>query len=147
VNLTGNLNFFRAIINDEVIGDSDNFSWFGRLSANMKISKTMDAQLSFNYRGAEENPQGTRDPVAFMDLGWSKDILKNKATITLSVRDLFNSRRRRSTTFLEDNNFMSESEFQWRSRVFQATFSYRVNQKKKRGGRRGGGDGGGGGEF
>ncbi len=146
VNLNANVNFFRSIIADEEIGDSDNYSWFGRLSATAKLSKTMDAQLSFNYRGAEQNPQGSRDPVAFMDLGWSKDVLKNKATITLSVRDLFNSRRRRSTTELDD--FFSESEFQWRSRVVQATFNYRINQKKKRGGRRGGsGQGGGGGEF
>lgn len=146
VNLNANLNFFRSIINDESIGDSDNYSWFGRMSANMKISKTMDAQLSFNYRGAEQNPQGSREAIAFMDLGWSKDVLKNKATITLSVRDLFNSRKRRSTTVLD--NFVSESEFQWRSRVFQATLNYRINQQKKRGGRRGGNGGqGGGGEF
>ena len=145
VNLNANLNFFRSIIADEEIGDSDNYSWFGRLSANMKITNTMDAQLSFNYRGPEQNPQGSREAIAFMDLGWSKDILKNKATITLSVRDLFNSRKRRSVTDLE--NFTSESEFQWRSRVFQATFNYRINQQKKRGGRRGGEGGGGGGEF
>ncbi len=147
LNLTGNVNFFRFTIADEEIGNSDSFSWFGRLSATMKVSQTMDAQLSFNYRGGEENPQGSREPVAFMDLGLSKDILKNNATITLSVRDLFNSRRRRSTDILNEGNFIRESEFQWRSRVIQATFSYRVNRKKKRGGRRGGGNQGGGGEF
>lgn len=145
LNLNGNLNFFRSIINDETIGDSDNYSWFGRFSATMKITKTMDAQLSFNYRGAEQSPQGSREAVAFMDIGWSKDVLENKATITLSVRDVFNSRRRRSITELED--FFSESEFQWSSRVLQASFNYRINQKKKRGGRRGGGQGGGGGDF
>lgn len=142
LNFNANLNFFRAITNDERIGDADTYSWFGKLTANMKLTESMDAQLSFNYRGAEDYPQGSRSPIAFMDLGWSKDLLKNKATLTISVRDLANSRKRRSITILDD--FYGESEFQWRSRIVQATFNYRINQKKKRGGGNRGGSGGGG---
>ncbi len=145
INLNANVNFFRSIIADENIGNSDAYSWFARMSGNIKIAKSMDAQLSFNYRAPEQNPQGSREAIAFMDIGWSKDIFKNKATITLSVRDLFNSRKWISTTVLDD--FRSKSEFQWRSRIFQGTLNYRINQQKKRGGRRAGGDGGGGGEF
>ena len=108
----------------------------------------MDAQISLNYRGAQDTPQGRRLGVGSIDLGWSKDVLKNKATITLSVRDLLNSRKRRSITELD--NYFAESEFQWRARTVTATFNYRINQKKKRSrGRRGsgGGSGGEGGEF
>ena len=66
--------------------------------------------------------------------------------MTFSVRDVFNSRRRRSETFGE--GFFRESEFQWRARTLNLSFNYRINQKKKRqrsGG--GGGDFDGGGEF
>ncbi|MEM9887270.1 MAG: outer membrane beta-barrel protein, partial [Bacteroidota bacterium] len=70
---------------------------------------------------------------------------KNKGTITLSVRDLFNSRKYRYT--IEEDDFFSENVFQWRVRQTTLTFNYRLNQKKRRGGRERGGDYGGGGEF
>ena len=66
--------------------------------------------------------------------------------MTFSIRDVFNSRKRRSETIGE--GFFRESEFQWRARTFNLAFNYRINQKKKRGGRpQGGGDYEGGGEF
>ena len=103
----------------------------------------MDAQISVNYRGAQETAQGRRLGVGSIDLGWSKDLLKNKATLTISVRDLLNSRIRRSQTILD--NYFAESEFQWRARTVTATFNYRINQKKKRSRRGRGNQGGGGG--
>ncbi|MEL6987317.1 MAG: outer membrane beta-barrel protein, partial [Bacteroidota bacterium] len=57
--------------------------------------------------------------------------LKSKnATLTLSVRDLFNSRKRRS--IISGDNFFRESEFQWRARSANLSLNYRINQKKKR---------------
>jgi len=47
-----------------------------------------------------------------------------------SVRDVFNTRRRRSITDTE--TIYNETDFQWRARQFLLTFSYRVNEKKKR---------------
>lgn len=44
-----------------------------------------------------------------LDLELSKDILKKKATLTLSVRDAFNSRKRRYETF--GPSFYKEGEF------------------------------------
>ncbi len=79
-------------------------------------------------------------------MGASKDILKKKGTLTLSVRDLLNSRRRRS--ILDTAATYQESNFQWRSRQATLTLNYRLNQDKKRGrGERGGGFEGEGGEF
>ena len=73
----------------------------------------------------------------------SHDILKNKGTITLSVRDLFNSRKRSYETF--GPNFYNSGEFQWNSRTATLTLNYRINQKKQRQrGDRGGGFNGGG---
>ena len=72
----------------------------------------------------------------------SRDILKGKGTLTFSARDLFNQRRRRS--IIDEEDYYSESEFQWRSRSAQISFNYRINQKKGRGQR--GGDMGGGGQ-
>ena len=66
--------------------------------------------------------------------------MKGNATLTLNVRDVFNSRKWRYIT--EGDGFYAEGDFQWRARSSTLTFSYRLNQKKRpdRGGRGGGGD-------
>jgi len=140
----GDLNFYRSIVDGTNQGEgleSDNFSWFGRLTSLTTFFDT-DFQVRFNYRAPRETVQGSREAMYFMDLAISKDFLKKKGTITLTARDLFNTRKRRYTTF--GDNFYTEGEFQWRSRQVKLTLNYRLNQKKKRGGSgRGGFDGGG----
>jgi len=76
----------------------------------------------------------------------SLDVLSGKGTLTLSGRDLFNTRIRRSEINLPD--YQEESFFQWRqTRQVIMTFSYRLNQSKQRGGRGEGGDRGDGDDF
>ena len=85
-----------------------------------------------------------------VNLAASKDIWGDKASITASVSDLFNSRRRESTTRGQDimvdgtavPSFVQNSEFQWRQRQFIMTFVYRFNQKKDRRDQRGDDNGG-----
>ena len=127
------------------LSETNNFTWNGRLTARFSFWDS-DLQIRTNYRGARETAQGSRDAVGSLDIGWSKDFLSAKnLTLTLSVRDLLNSRKRIYTTEIE--NFFRQGEFQWRSRSATMTASYRINQKKKRG-RRGQENGGfEGGEF
>jgi hypothetical protein len=144
--LDGDLNFFRAIVdgtNVEEDLESDAFSWFGRISSRTTVMKSLDIQLRFNYRAPTQTTQGSNNAMYFLDLGASKEILKGKGTLTLNVKDLFNTRKRGYTTFGDD--FYSKGEFQWNSREIKLTLNYRLNQKKKNGhGERGGYDGGGG---
>ena len=145
--LNSDWNFYRSIVDGSNQGEnlgSDNFSWFGRLTSIISVFKTTDVQLRFNYRAPTQTAQGTRESIYYLDMAISTDILNKNGTITLSARDLFNSRKRRYTTF--GDNFYTEGEFQWRTREIKLTFNYRLNQKKKRGGR-GGDFEGGGGEF
>ena len=72
------------------------------------------------------------------NLSLSKDVLKGKGTLVASVRDLLNTRKRRSIT---DTEYLyTESEFQWRARQFLLSFTYRINKKKSRGPSRQGGE-------
>ena len=67
----------------------------------------------------------------------SVDLLLNKnGTFYFSVRDLFNTRKYRGITELE--NYYSEYEYQRRRRQATLSFTYRLNQKKKRVGNRSG---------
>lgn len=130
--LNGNFNFYRAITEGQYEGSnlfSDTYTWNSRFTSKMTILKKYDFQAGINYRAPRQVPQGKDLAMYSIDLGLSRDVLKNNGTLTLSVRDLLNSRKRRSITEFE--GLYSESEFQWRSRQIMLTFSYRLNQKKE----------------
>jgi hypothetical protein len=63
-----------------------------------------------------------------VNLAFSKDVLKDQATVSLNVSDLFNSRKRISETNLATLN--SYSEQQWRQRQINLSFTYRFNKTK-----------------
>lgn len=138
-------NLYRATTDGDFGGqnfDFENTSYFARLNQKFSIPSGVDLQTRLNYRGASENAQTTSDGIFTMNLAASKDILGDDATISLNVSDLFNSRKRQSTTTTDD--FITSSEFQWRERQINLSFVYRFNQKKKNAR---GGDGGGGEDF
>ncbi len=142
IRLSGSFNFFQfdkeGVFNEVDFG-ARNTSWFARFSSKISLPGKVDWQTNAFYRGPRENAQTRTKGIFSLDLAFSKDILKEKATVALSARDVFNSRRRMS--FTQTPFFTSDSEFQWRERQFTFSFIYRINQKKKpsRGGRGGGG--------
>ncbi|MEM1407891.1 MAG: outer membrane beta-barrel family protein, partial [Bacteroidota bacterium] len=141
--ISGSFNFFQfdteGVFNEVDFG-ARNTSWFARFSSKVTLPGKIDWQTNAFYSGPRENAQTETKGIFSLDLTFSKDMMKDKATIALSVRDLLNSRKRLS--FTETPFFTSDSEFQWRERQFTFSFIYRINQKKKtdRGNRsRGGG--------
>ncbi len=111
------------------LNETNNVSFSSKLSAKFSFWKS-NLQIQTRYRGSRETTQGNSQGVGSIDIGWSKDFLSNKnLTITIGVKDLLNSRKRRSLIFLDD--YFQQSEFQWRSRSANITASYRINQKKK----------------
>lgn len=109
--------------------DADNTSWFTRFSSKLTLPAAIDFQTTFFYMGPSKTAQGTNDGMFMANLAFSKDILKEKGTLTLNVSDLFNSSKHSGTSFTATT--FSESEFQFRQRSINLAFSYRFNQKKK----------------
>lgn len=131
--IDGSFNFFRAITNGanfDASLKSDTYSWFTRLTSRFTFWKGTDFQIRGNYEAPQQTPQGRRKAIAVMDLAVSKDILKNNATLTLNVSDVFNSRIYRSIT--EGPNFFTEGRGQGRLRQVNLTFNYRLHQAKKK---------------
>ncbi|MBX3254182.1 MAG: TonB-dependent receptor [Chitinophagaceae bacterium] len=131
--MDGSFNFFRAITDGSNLSDefeSDTYSWQVRLLSRTTVWKNTDIQLRGNYEAPQQTPQGRRKSLATLDLSVSKDILKNKATITLNVLDVFNSRKYRSIT--EGANFYASGSSQGRLRQANLTFNYRLRQAKKK---------------
>lgn len=142
-NLNGNFNLFNSSTRGDFEGqnfDADNLSWFIRLNNKYTLPGNIDWQTRLFYRGPSETAQSKNKGIFSTDLAFSKDLFKDKASIAFNIRDVFNSRKRRSDNFTD--TFNNYGEFQRRVRSFNLAFTYRFNQKPKRE-RSGRGNGGG----
>lgn len=114
--------------------DADNFTWFTRFSAKLPLPYQIDFQSNVFYRGPTRNAQSKNKGILSTNLAFSKDVIKNKATLSLNVSDLFNSRKRRSE--VRTDNVFTYSEFQWRERQITMSFLYRFNEQQDQRSRR-----------
>ena len=139
--MNGNFNFFQSKINGDYLYTLENTgevvnqnfdntaaSWFTRVSSKISLPFKIDWQTNATYNAPQNNAQGRSLGVLSANLAFSKDILKDKATIALNVSDVFNSRKRINETHLESLN--SYSEQQWRQRQINLSFTYRFNKIK-----------------
>jgi outer membrane receptor for ferrienterochelin and colicins len=139
--LNSNFNFFYSEtdgdfsytdINDNLIVqnfDNKATSWFARITSKVTLPYKVDWQTNMSYNGAQKTAQGKNLGVFAMNLAFSKDLFKEKATVSLNVSDLLNSRKRISETYLP-GNVDSYGEMQWRERQITLSFTYRFNVKK-----------------
>ncbi|MFY0624777.1 MAG: TonB-dependent receptor [Reichenbachiella sp.] len=139
--LNGSFNFYRSLTEGSVLFgermtslEADARSWSARANSTFTLPKNLDLQLNFNYRGPQNTTQGKSLSYYTIDLGASKQIMKKKGTLTLSVQDVFNTRKYRWET--ETESFVEYSEYQRNTRQILLSFMYRLNQKDK--GRRNG---------
>ena len=111
-------------------------SWFARFNSRITLPGKIQWQTRLMYRAPQSSAQSDREGRFVTNLAFSKDIFKDKASLTLNVSDLFNARKRESTTFLYDADgdlqSINNGTFQWRERQISLSFTYRFNQKKKR---------------
>ncbi|MDB2607043.1 TonB-dependent receptor [Zobellia sp.] len=131
--LNGSINFFQFSSNGEFNGTdygTDNTSWFANFSSKVSLPKKIEWQTNAFYSGPRRNAQTETEGILSINLAFSKDILKDKGTVSFNVSDLLNSRKRRSHTVSDD--FSSDSEFQFRKRSITLSFRYRINQSKER---------------
>lgn len=156
--LNGNFNAFRNetqgnysyvdFTGNTVTQNFDNvaYTWFTRINSRITLPYKIEWQTNGTYNAPQTNAQGRSLGVASMNLAFSKDILKDKATIALNISDVFNSRKRIMETFIP-NVVSSYSEMQWRERQVMLTFTYRFNKQKNERDRQPRRDDGGGEEY
>ena len=104
-------------------------SWFSRLTSKITLPSKIDWQTNLMYMGPQSNAQGRVLGNFSANLAFSKDVLKDKATITLNVNDVFNGRKRIMETYLP-GVLSSRAEMQWRVRQVTLSFTYRFNKAK-----------------
>jgi outer membrane receptor protein involved in Fe transport len=159
--VNSNFNFFNVQTTGEnsyidadgntVVQNLDNKanSWFARINSKVTLPYKIDWQLTAMYNGEQKTAQGKNLGQFGMNTAFSKDILKDKATVAFNISDVFNSRIMKSYTYLENQN--SYGEMQFRKRQFNLSFTYRFNKAKnerdKNATPKNDGGGEGGGEF
>ena len=120
--------------NGETVTDYQDFdrtaySWTTRVNNKVNLPWKIDWQLNGNYDAPQKTPQGRRVGVASANTSISKDILNDKATISLNVQDIFNSRKMKNETYIP-GELRSYNEMQWRVRQVTLSFTYRFNMNK-----------------
>lgn len=131
--INGDFNFYKSITEgdfNEINFDAENVSWRARISNKYTLPGEIDWQTTLSYRGPNETAQSKSDGVFSSNMAFSKDLFKDKASISVRVSDLLNSNKRQSETFTDTYN--TYGEYRWRQRSFNLSFTYRFNQKKKR---------------
>ncbi len=103
-------------------------TWTARANSRINLPAKIDFQANINYFAPQKNGQGLVRGLTSINLALSKDILKDKATISFNVSDLLNTRRR--IFELTTPNLNSYSNNQFRIRTFTLSFTYRFNKLK-----------------
>lgn len=73
--------------------NKSNFVWNINMNANTKITKTTVFQLNTNFTSTRLTPQGKILPTFFINMGVRQDLWKRKASLILTVSDVFNTLR------------------------------------------------------
>ena len=131
-NMNANFNLYQSIIKGSYKGlsyDSENLGWFIRLNNKYTLPGNIEWQTRLSYDGPRIDAVNKRDGRFSSNMAFSKDLFKEKASLSVNINDLFNTQRRNleSTT----PTFYSDSYYRWRVRSYNLSFTYRFNQKKK----------------
>jgi len=123
--LSGEINYYS--FTQRGIYNIDDNTWFTRLNSRFKFSK-MSFQTSFNYRAANQSGQTNSESQYWANLGMSHDFLGDRATLTMNVNNVFNSRDNKQ--IIQGENYTVNQSAIWSGRRVSATLTYRFNRKK-----------------
>ncbi len=120
-------NKFEGIISGDVVKQSATTAVFN-VSQQFKFNKGWSAELSGFYRTEGLDGLFVIKPFGVMNIGAGKQILKNKGTIRLNVRDVFWSQKIKGTVKYGsiDANFQQFND----NRIVNISFTYRFSKGK-----------------
>lgn len=119
-------NFFYSEIKGDNIQEgfnNSNFSWTISLLSNIALGNFATMQVQGEYRGPIILPQGEIEPIYGLNIGIKKDFFDKKATLSLNVSDIFDTRVFRIQT--NDPEFYQERYFNRETRIGTLSFTYR----------------------
>jgi outer membrane receptor protein involved in Fe transport len=127
-----NVSIYRSIIDgSEVTGleKAVGNMWTAKLNLTFVPFKNASLMVAGNYRSPEVEAQERDEEVYFADIAFRYDFWKNKASVSLRVSDVFDTRRFDSRTWGE--GFTIQSSRRMETRVAYLGFSYKINNYKR----------------
>lgn len=154
LDFTVNLNIYNAIINAGNIETNlinQQWSWFAKWNSTIRLPKGFNVQLSADYHSKTTIPTGRGEgrghggggggmwgggsssvtqgyilPRYSLDIGIRKELLKNKASLSLNINDVFKTQKNISYS---ENLYFKQTTFRQRDPQFvRLTFSYRFGK-------------------
>ncbi|HEY1025818.1 MAG TPA: outer membrane beta-barrel protein [Sphingobacteriaceae bacterium] len=93
---------------------------------NFDLKKGISAELLFNYQSATYYGLLDWEPVYFFDIGFSKSLLQNRASLRVSLSDVFNTNTNKYSIHYQNLDLRSVEKAE--SRVARINFSYRFGK-------------------
>ena len=124
-----NLNGFYASIDGSNIDPAytaSTWTWFARYNNRFQLKNNLDIQFRSSFDAPRKTAQGSRKSIYYFDLALSKQVLKDRGRINLSVSDILNSRINRWVAF--GDGFTTSLLSQGRMRQANLSFNYKINQ-------------------
>ncbi|SFG96473.1 Outer membrane receptor proteins, mostly Fe transport [Algoriphagus hitonicola] len=94
--INGGVTLFRISVDGSNIGEeftNSGFSWNTKLTQDFKLPYGFNFQLVGNYESPEIEAQGRDLSQYYVDASLQKGFMENRGSVTLSVRDVFDTRR------------------------------------------------------
>lgn len=128
-NFTGNVNLYQRKIEGVPaygIVDNSGFSWNANLTNNFILPYNITLQVKGDYRSKEVMAQGKRNAMYVVDAGAKYDFKNKKSSLSLNVRDVFNTRNWSMITGA--NNSITDFRRNMQGTMASLTFSYRFGK-------------------
>ncbi len=107
--ISGSLTGFRIDVDGSNISDefvNSGFAYNTKIASDFRLPWDLKLQMVFNYESPEIEAQGRDLEQYFLDVSLQRSFLKNKGSISISARDVFDTRRfagyNRSDTFSQE---------------------------------------------
>lgn len=110
---------------------TQSFSWNARVNANVKILRNLSAQATIFYESPRIVAQGSEDDSFGVDLAIKSSFLNDALSLSFSVRDLFNTRRRGGISTSYGSDFYQETVNTSSGRTWSLNLSYNFGNIRK----------------
>jgi len=117
--LNGGLTFTRIVVDASNISEeftNKGFTWNAKLNQDFRLPLGFNFQIAANYESPEIQAQGKSLAVYYIDSSIQKSFLDRKGSVTLSVRDVFDTRRYAGNSLT--NSFSQDFYSKQETRIF-----------------------------
>lgn len=128
-NFTANANLYQSKIDGVPafgIVDNSGFTWNANLTNNFVLPYSITLQIKGDYRARQVMAQGTRNAMYGVDAGAKYDFKNKTSSLSLNIRDIFNTRNWSMTT--TTTNSVVDFRRYMQGTMASLTYSYRFGK-------------------